>query len=125
MPLTVLVIEDDPANSALWARHLSFNGWDVQTVASAEEAEALVADQLPNVVILDIELTTETTGWDLLSKWRASRRTQDLPVFVVSAIDEPRRARQAGATDVLVKPCSPQVLIDRISAALAQQSEAL
>ncbi len=125
MSLTVLVIEDDPANSALWARHLSFNGWDVLTVASAEEAEALVADQLPSIVILDIELTTETTGWDLLSRWRSSSRTHDLPIFVVSAIDEPRRAREAGATDVLVKPCSPQVLIDRISAVMGQQSEAL
>jgi two-component system phosphate regulon response regulator PhoB len=125
MSLTVLVIEDDPANSALWARHLSYNGWDVRTVSSAEEAEALVAAELPNVVILDIELTSETNGWDLLSKWRSSSRTHDLPIFVVSALDEPRRARAAGATGYLMKPCSPGVLMARIGAALAQQSEAV
>ncbi len=125
MSLSILVIEDDPANCALWTRHLQFNGWDVQTVASADEAEALVADQLPSAVILDIELKSEQNGWDLLSKWRASSRTQDLPVFIVSAVDEPRRAREIGATGFMIKPCSPQVLIAHITEALSADSMAL
>lgn len=115
MANTVLIVEDDVPTCMLWSKYLSFYGWTVQSVASAEEAEAILAKQLPSVVILDINLASEINGWELLAKWRASTQTERLPVFIVSTLDEPRRAIQAGATGFLLKPCSPQVLISQIT----------
>lgn len=118
MDKSVLIVEDDPATCNLWSKHLEFAGWMVQTVESVEEAEALLVGQLPSVMILDVMLASEMSGWDLLAKLRASSHTQQLPVFVVTTLDEPQKAREAGATGYLVKPCSPALLVERLSQAV-------
>ncbi len=118
MDKSVLIVEDDPATCALWTKHLEYAGWVVQTVESVEEAEEILRVQLPSVLILDVMLASEMSGWDLLARLRSSSYAQELPVFVVSTLDEPHRAREAGATGYLVKPCSPALLVSRISQAV-------
>ena|SRR5579859_833162 len=115
MDKSVLIVEDDPATRALWTKHLEYAGWIVQSVDSVEEAEAILVAQLPSILILDVMLASEANGWDLLARLRSSSYAQELPVFVVSTLDEPHRARDAGATGYLVKPCSPALLVSRIS----------
>ena len=119
MPYSVLIVEDDYATCSLWTKHLEFNGWMVQSVTTVEAAEVCIAQQLPSLVILDVNLASSTNGWDLLTKIRCSPSTEKLPVFIVSTLDEPRYAAQLGATDFLCKPCSPTVLIERISQVFA------
>jgi DNA-binding response OmpR family regulator len=118
MANTVLIVEDDVPTSALWTKHLKHWGWDVAAVASAEEAIPAITRHQPRAVILDVMLGDVMSGWDLLSRLRASRSTHALPVFVVSALDEPKRAYREGATAFLVKPCSPHLLVSKIVAEL-------
>jgi len=118
MANTVLIVEDDAPTSALWTKHLRHWGWDVKAVTSAEEAIPAISRHQPRAVVLDVMLDDLISGWDLLSQLRASRYTRDLPVFVVSAVDEPKRAYREGATAFLVKPCSPHLLVSRIVAEL-------
>ena len=112
---TVLIVEDDAPTCALWTRHLEHWGWDVQAVASAEEAELILDYQQPQAVVLDIMLSDEKSGWDLLAKLRSEQWTSHLPVFIVSAVDEPRRAYREGATGFMLKPCSADTLAAKIA----------
>src|SRR5579871_2001429 len=118
MGKSVLIVEDDPATRTLWIKHLEFAGWMVETVDSVEDAEAALVDHLPSVMILDVMLAGDMSGWDLLAKLRASAATQQLPIFIVTTLDEPQKAREAGATGFLVKPCSPALLVERLSQAV-------
>lgn len=112
---TVLIVEDDAPTCALWTRHLEHWGWNVHAVSSAEEAEVVLDHQQPQAVVLDIMLADEKSGWDLLAKLRSEEWTSQLPVFVVSAVDEPRRAFREGATGFLLKPCSAHTLAAKIA----------
>ena len=112
---TILIVEDDAPTCALWTRHLQHCGWNVQAVSSAEEAELAIDERPPQAVVLDIMLADEKSGWDLLAKLRSEDWTSALPVFVVSAVDEPRRAYREGATGFLLKPCSANTLAAKIA----------
>jgi DNA-binding response OmpR family regulator len=114
MTSSVLIVEDDASTCALWTRHLEHRGVEVYTVASAEEAERMLAIYQPNAIVLDVILKDDLTGWDLLAKLRASSLTRELPVIVVSSVDDPRRAKREGANDFFTKPCPPEKLMNRI-----------
>ncbi len=114
MTNTVLIVEDDASTCALWTRHLEHRGVEVYAVSSAEEAETLLAIYQPNAIVLDIILKDDATGWDLLAKLRADSLTRELPVIVVSSVDDPRRAKREGANDFFTKPCPPDKLMNRI-----------
>jgi len=115
MKNTVLIVEDDKATCMLWARHLEHWGWHVLSVPSAEEATAALRIYNPLAVVLDVMLADEESGWDLLEKLRSNSKTEKLPVFVVSAVDEPRRAYREGATAFMLKPCSPFALVSKLT----------
>ncbi len=119
MANTVLIVEDDAPTCALWRRHLEYWGWRVHTVDNADDAELAIDRQAPIAVVLDVMLADERSGWDLLAKWRSASKTRDLPVFVVSAVDEPRRAFREGANGFMLKPCSPNTLVDRLNEELS------
>jgi DNA-binding response OmpR family regulator len=114
MENTVLIVEDDIPTCALWRRHLEHWGWQVRAVSSAEEAEQLIETFMPTAVVLDVMLSDEKSGWDFLAKLRSRHHTRHLPVFIVSAVDEPRRAQREGATGFMLKPCSAHLLVSRI-----------
>ncbi len=114
MPNTVLIVEDDAPTCALWKRHLEYQGWNVYIVDNADDAEWAIDHHQPVAVVLDVMLADERSGWDLLAKWRATSNTRNLPVFIVSALDEPRRAYREGANGFMLKPCSPHLLVDRL-----------
>jgi DNA-binding response OmpR family regulator len=61
-------------------------GYTVATAADGAQARAQVAANLPELVILDLVLP-EVNGFELLGEWRASPRTVDLPVFVLTSKD--------------------------------------
>ena len=79
----ILVVEDDPATREVIAELLAAEGYAVATAADGAQARAWVAGSLPEIVILDL-LLPEVSGFELLAEWRASSRTADLPVFVLT-----------------------------------------
>ncbi len=115
MTNTVLIVEDDGPTCALWKRHLEYQGWAVHIVDNADDAELAIDRQKPIAVVLDVMLADERSGWDLLAKWRSTSQTHNLPIFIVSAVDEPRRAYREGANGFMLKPCSPNLLVDRLN----------
>jgi CheY-like chemotaxis protein len=85
-PLNVLVVDDDPAVRETIRESLRGSGYLVTTVMDGLEAQAVVAESLPSLVIMDL-LMPKMDGFELLAAWRADPRTATLPVLVLTGKD--------------------------------------
>ena len=82
----ILVVEDDTSTREIIAELLTAQGYSVTTAEDGEQARALMAVAVPELVILDLMLP-KVSGFELLAEWRSKARTADLPVFVLTNKD--------------------------------------
>ena len=80
----VLVVEDDPALRRLVATAVASCGLQVRGAENGIEALALVREQIPDLIVLDLQLP-EMDGREFLNQVRSTRRCRDIPVVVTSA----------------------------------------
>jgi signal transduction histidine kinase/CheY-like chemotaxis protein len=112
--LSILVVEDQREAAELLMLHLLRGGYDAFRASSAEEALRLAREVRPFAITLDI-LLPDRDGWDVLSKLKADPATRDIPVVVVSVVDNQELGFALGATDYLVKPFDRERLLDSLS----------
>jgi len=120
----VLVVEDEPAIQELVAINLEHAGYQAKRASSAEEADAMVRDALPDVILLDWMLPG-TSGLAYARKLRGTERTRRIPIIMLTARAEERdkiEGLESGADDYLTKPFSPKELIARIKAVLRRRA---
>ncbi len=101
----ILVVEDDTATREFIVEMLTAQGYAVATASDGAQARAQVAANKPELVILDLMLPG-ASGFELLSEWRASPRTADLPVFILTSKDltpEEQRFLRSNAESLLRK----------------------
>ncbi len=115
---SVLIIDDDAATAALYRRYLERESFAVLEATTPQQAEALLAAQEPDLILLDV-MMPQTDGWTLLQSLKANPRTAGLPVVVCSVIDQPDLALTLGAARVLTKPISPHELLQAVRELLA------
>jgi adenylate cyclase len=119
----ILVVDDNAANRDVLARRLMREGHQVVTAANGAAALEIVAQQEFDLVLLDL-IMPEMSGFELLRRLKAARHTSDVPVIVISALDELDsvvRCIEAGAEDYLTKPFNPVLLRARIGASLEKK----
>ncbi len=119
----VLVVEDEAAIAELVAINLRHAGYEVTLASSAEQAQAAVDAVLPDVALLDWMLPGQS-GVSLARSWRASARTRELPIILLTARAEEADkvlGLDAGADDYLTKPFSTGELLARIRAVLRRR----
>jgi len=104
-----LVVEDDTRFADLLVHQLAAAGLAAVVVPSAEAAWQVLARRRPDLVTLDVLLPGED-GWAFLARLKAEPGLADVPVVVVSVLDDDGRGMALGATDVLQKPVSRQAL---------------
>jgi two-component system phosphate regulon response regulator PhoB len=124
---TILVVEDEPQVQELVAINLEHAGHRVVRASSAEEAEAKIRHELPDVLILDWMLPGES-GISLARRFRGSERTQGLPILMLTAraMEQDKVAGlEVGADDYITKPFSPKELQARIKAVLRRRAPQL
>ncbi len=102
LPL-VLAIDDDPNTIDLLQENLSEAGYRVSEACSGEEGLEKARSLRPDVIILDILFPRES-GWEILSELKTDPVTRDIPVIVLSVVDDKKRGYRLGAYDYLVKP---------------------
>ncbi len=127
MSATILVVEDEPQVQELVAVNLEHAGHRVLRAASAEEAEAAIRHELPDVLILDWMLPGES-GIALARRLRGAERTQGLPILMLTAraMEQDKIAGlEVGADDYITKPFSPKELAARIKAVLRRRAPQL
>ncbi len=124
MSAKILVIEDVPEMAELVAMYLTKDGMAVQTAGSAEEGLDIIEKDIPDLIILDLNLPG-MSGFDFLKKFR-NGHTATVPVIVASARDEDEdiiKALGVGADEFVTKPFSPRVLVAKVNANLRRNSE--
>ena len=100
---TVLVIEDDPATRDLLKRFLSKDGFRVKTVAEGEEGLRLARELQPDVITLDV-MMSGLDGWAVLTELKADPALADIPVVMLTFVDNKNLGYALGASDYLTKP---------------------
>ncbi|MEO6878411.1 MAG: sigma-54 dependent transcriptional regulator, partial [Gemmatimonadaceae bacterium] len=103
-PLSILVIDDEPALREVLSLRIAGWGHDVRAVGDAAEAEREIERQRPDLVLCDLVLPG-SSGMELLK--RIKRQDDRLPVVMITAhgnVDGAVEAMKAGATDFLTKP---------------------
>jgi PAS domain S-box-containing protein len=114
----VLVIDDDVTARELIADHLKSEGFAVVTASGGLEGLKLAKQVKPTVITLDV-LMPDLDGWSVLAALRKDSELADVPVIMVSILDEQRRGAALGAAGYLTKPIDRERLrrlLDRFRA---------
>jgi CheY-like chemotaxis protein len=120
--MRVLVVDDEPAVRTICAFNLQAAGHDVREAATGDEALAAVAEELPDLVLLDV-MMPGLDGWAVAAALRAGPRTRDLPVvFLTARVEQAdrQRAYELGAVGYITKPFDPVGLAGRLEAILGR-----
>ena len=121
---SVLVVEDEPAIVELVTYSLREAGWEIRTADTAAGAWDSISRGKPDLLLLDWMLPDQS-GLRLLSRLRADRDFQELPVIMLTAksMEEDKLAGlNSGADDYITKPFSPRELLARSRALLRRKS---
>ncbi len=110
----VLVVEDNSEAYELLSLYLSDAGYGVHVVTRIAEVVAQARVLRPVAITLDI-LLHEETGWPVLEQLRADPQTRDIPVVIVSIVDEPTNGFALGASAYMVKPVARTDLLDTLN----------
>ncbi len=120
----VLVVDDNRVNRLTLARGLESQGHTVALAENGERALAMVRAEPFDVVLLDIVMPG-MDGFEVLGRMKADPALRDIPVIVISAVDEVEsavRCIELGAEDFLPKPFDPVLLRARLRASLAKKN---
>lgn len=124
MAATILVVEDEPAIQELISYNLELAGHSALKAHNAEQALEMVRTALPDLVVLDWMLPG-MSGIDFARKLRADKRTQGVPLILLTARADERdklQGLETGADDYLTKPFSPRELNARVKAVLRRRA---
>ncbi len=116
----ILVVEDEAALVELLTYNLERAGFDTRVARDGEEAELAIAEDKPDLVVLDWMLPY-VSGIEICRRLRRRPTTRDLPIILLTARSEEAdrvRGLEAGADDYVVKPFSPRELVARVGAVL-------
>jgi two-component system, OmpR family, KDP operon response regulator KdpE len=117
----ILVVDDEAEIRRALRTGLGYQGYDVQAVASGEEALERAATWRPDVVLLDLGLPG-LDGFEVLSRMRRLGRTAVIVVSVMPGQKDKVRALDLGADDYVTKPFGMDELLARIRAVLRRQA---
>jgi PAS domain S-box-containing protein len=106
---TVLVVDDDPEVLNLLAKTLEKEGYRVLLARNGVQALALAREHRPQVITLDV-LMPQMDGWRALRELKADAELRDIPVIMVTVLNERGMAIPLGAADFMTKPVDRQRL---------------
>lgn len=110
---TILVIDDDLAVRELMSRSLTKLGFRVVAAASGEEGLRLAKQLRPLVITLDV-IMPDWDGWTVLNKLKADSDLAEIPVIMVTIVDNEAMGRDLGASSYLIKPVDRERLVTLI-----------
>ena len=119
----ILIVDDNESNRDMLSRRLMHEGYEVSMAANGQEALELLTIATIDLILLDV-MMPEMDGYDMLKELKANHAWRDIPVIMISALDEIEsvvRCIERGAEDYLAKPFDPVLLRARIGACLEKK----
>lgn len=121
---TILLIEDEAAIREMTAMALERAGYEVREAEDASQAERVLSDGVPDLILLDWMLPG-SSGIEVARRLRRDDYTREVPIIMLTARseeDDRIRGLESGADDYVTKPFSPRELIARIKAVMRRSS---
>ncbi|MGF1589879.1 MAG: response regulator [Pleurocapsa sp.] len=106
---TILVIDDDITIHNLLKRFLNKKGFEVRTASSGKEGLQLAKELQPQAITLDV-MMPGMDGWSVLTSLKANPETTDIPVIMMTMINDRNLGYALGAAEYLIKPIDRQKL---------------
>jgi two-component system phosphate regulon response regulator PhoB len=125
MQKRILIVDDEPAIRDMVAYALRKGEYEPMHAGDAREAQAAIADRVPDLILLDWMLPG-TSGLELARRWRREDLTRDVPIIMLTARGEENDrvgGLEAGVDDYVVKPFSARELLARIRAVMRRSRE--
>ncbi|MCW8983566.1 MAG: phosphate regulon transcriptional regulator PhoB [Gammaproteobacteria bacterium] len=124
--IKILVVDDEAPIRMMLRQALVRHGFEVEEAGDGSEALNMVADSMPDLMLLDW-MMPNLSGIELVQKLRRDEVTKDLPIIMLTAkVEEGDRVKglDLGVDDYVTKPFSPRELIARINAVLRRSNPA-
>jgi signal transduction histidine kinase/CheY-like chemotaxis protein len=119
---TVLVIDDDATARELMTTYLVQQGFSVVTESTGVAGLKRARELHPAAIMLDIVMP-DIDGWTVIAALKGDPALSDIPVIIVSIVDEARRGIALGAAGYLTKPIEKEKLLGVLSAFRSQGGE--
>lgn len=116
----ILIVEDEQPIREMVMFALAGAGYEVREAADAREAQASIAERLPDLILLDWMLPG-ISGIDFARRLKRDELTRELPVIMLTARAEEEdkvQGLESGSDDYITKPFSPRELVARIRAVM-------
>lgn len=120
----ILVVEDEPSIADLLRHHLEKAGYTVTIAASGRQALEAAHNAPPDLITMDV-LLPDMDGFEAIRRLRQDTRTRDIPVVVVSIMQDEQQALQLGVDAYLTKPIDERHLLDTVATLLARGEKIL
>jgi DNA-binding response OmpR family regulator len=122
----ILIAEDERDIRDLITFTLKFAGHEVFPTSNGEEAYQKAIEIIPDLIVLDVRMP-RMTGYEACEQIKAHPATHDIPVVFLSAKgqeNEVKTGMEAGAEEYILKPFSPDQLVERVRAILEKNNKA-
>ncbi|MCB9766688.1 MAG: response regulator [Candidatus Omnitrophica bacterium] len=106
----ILVIDDDPAVTDLMSRYLEREGYNVRVAYTGKEGLELAREERPDVITLDV-LMPEMDGWTVLDALKKDPSLSEVPVIMLTFLDDQQKGFSLGASDFLRKPVRRETVV--------------
>ncbi|WP_432811537.1 response regulator [Pantanalinema sp. GBBB05] len=118
---TILVVDDDQNIRELLRQELEAEGYDVQEASNGMDALAQVKTTKPDLIILDV-MMPQINGFDVAAVLKNNPHTTDIPIIVLSIIENKGQGYRIGIDRYLTKPINREELMQDIGLLLSQGS---
>ncbi len=118
---TILVVDDDPDFVTITSKVLTTAGHEVVTAANGTAALAAMREQPPDLVLLDIMMSTVLDGLDVSEEMRSDPDLKDVPIIMISSIADTEHAAVFPSDGYLhvdawiSKPIQPEDLLNKVN----------
>jgi DNA-binding response OmpR family regulator len=121
----ILVVDDEEHIVMILKDSLEFSGFQVVTAYNGQEALQKVAEDMPDLVVLDIGMP-KLDGWEVCRRLKSDDKTKHIPVIILTAYaqtSDQRKGSQLGADRFVTKPCDLTYLVEEINTLLSNNQQ--
>ena len=116
---TILIVDDEPHIRELLRQELSERGYQTREAGDGKAALKAIREKKPDLVILDV-MMPEMNGFDLAAILKSDPNTMDIPILILSIIQDKERGYRLGVDRYLTKPIDTDNLFKEVSELLGQ-----